>query len=392
MKLEYKKNIWIYYLFKFLRQLTFFMPIYALFFIENGLSMSQVLLISTTIVISSQIFQIPTGIFADLYGRKKSVIIGAIFNFLAIFTYSIGTNFQTFIIGAIFMGIGVSFISGAFQAIIYDSLFELNKTKEYLKVEGRSSFYYGFAMVFAGIIGGIIAEKGLRLTYYLTLIPSFLAIITLFFLYEPKTHHKKEENFLVHYKDAYKLTITNKKILYLIFYFGINMTFMFIFFNFLQIYFTTTFEISKTYMGLLYSIFLLASAISGYFAHKIEEKFGDKKALILNPLLLFIGLIIVLFTKNIFLSIISVILFEFVWGFLNPLTSHYLNEVLHSKYRATILSFAGFVFGGFALILGPLFGWINDKYSFNIVFILLTILSLISLILSIYIIKNKKHK
>jgi MFS family permease len=108
---------------------------------ENGLSLTQVMLLQSIFAILTVILEIPSGYFADIYGRKRTLIIAGIMGVMAMTTYSLGYNFLHFLIAEIFFAINVSFTSGTTSAFIYDTLQNLGKEKEYKKIWGNALFY-----------------------------------------------------------------------------------------------------------------------------------------------------------------------------------------------------------------------------------------------------------
>jgi len=74
------------------------MPIIVLFFQENGLSMKEVFLLQSIFSIGIILFEIPSGYFSDVIGRKKTIILGCIFGFLGFSIYSFSYGFLGFLI------------------------------------------------------------------------------------------------------------------------------------------------------------------------------------------------------------------------------------------------------------------------------------------------------
>lgn len=79
-----KSNIWKYYLNSFLSSMGFFGPIYILFFQSFGFSLSQIFFFLSIYGITTMVFEIPTGIFSDYFGRKNTLIISSVAFVLAL--------------------------------------------------------------------------------------------------------------------------------------------------------------------------------------------------------------------------------------------------------------------------------------------------------------------
>ena len=134
------------------------MPIIVLFFQEHGLSLSKVMILQSIYSISVALFEIPSGYIADIFGRKKAIIISTILSFIGYVLFSFFSDFTVFIIAEILIGVGGVLCSGSDSAIIYDTLIENNDKKKYTKVEGKNYAIGNFSEAIAGILGGILAQ------------------------------------------------------------------------------------------------------------------------------------------------------------------------------------------------------------------------------------------
>ncbi len=124
-----------------------------------GLDPLQLVLVGTLLEATCFIFEIPTGIIADLYSRKLSVIIG-VFLMGAGFVFE-GTfpTFSAVLVAQIIWGIGATFVSGAREAWIAEEIGEENAGKAFIK--GQQAGQFG---TFIGIaISMILASIDIRL-------------------------------------------------------------------------------------------------------------------------------------------------------------------------------------------------------------------------------------
>jgi MFS family permease len=120
----------------FLKNLRFFDPFIILIFREAGLSYLQIGFLYAIRDVATNILEIPTGVFADAFGRRKSMLMafGAyIISFLIFYAF---TGFGLYTLAMILFAFGEAFRSGTHKALILEHL-TLNKM-EHLKVE-----YYG---------------------------------------------------------------------------------------------------------------------------------------------------------------------------------------------------------------------------------------------------------
>ena len=83
-----------------------YMPIIVLFYQENGLSLRDVLTLQAIYSIAIIVLEIPSGYLADVWGRKNTIILGAILGTLGFAVYSFSYGFLGFLIAELILGIG----------------------------------------------------------------------------------------------------------------------------------------------------------------------------------------------------------------------------------------------------------------------------------------------
>ena len=171
-----ESNIWKLYIIKALRWFMLIMPIIVLFFQENGLSMKEVLLLQSFFSIGVILFEIPSGYFSDVIGRKTTIILGCVLGFIGFSVYSFSYGFLGFLIAELILGLGSSFLSGTNSALIYDTLVQSKKEKDYKKIEGRLASIGNFSEAIASFLGGFVALISLRTPFYIEMVFMFFAI------------------------------------------------------------------------------------------------------------------------------------------------------------------------------------------------------------------------
>ena len=81
-----QSNIWKFYLFDIFGAMLFAVPIIVLFWQENGLSLTQIMILQSLFSIAMVILEIPTGYLADIYGRKNILLLSAISFLVAVWS------------------------------------------------------------------------------------------------------------------------------------------------------------------------------------------------------------------------------------------------------------------------------------------------------------------
>ncbi|HKJ39131.1 MAG TPA: MFS transporter [Anaerolineales bacterium] len=98
-----------------------------------GLTPVQLILVGTTLEISAFVFEVPTGIVADVYSRKLSIIIGYILMGVGFLVEGFFPAFLPILLAQVIWGLGYTFTSGATQAWISDEIGEDDANKLFLR-------------------------------------------------------------------------------------------------------------------------------------------------------------------------------------------------------------------------------------------------------------------
>jgi DHA3 family tetracycline resistance protein-like MFS transporter len=100
---------------------------------EAGLTPLQLVLIGTAQEATIFLCEVPTGVVADVYSRRLSVLIGFVITGLGVMLTGAFAEFETILLGSIVWGIGFTFISGALHAWITDEIGVENAGKVFLR-------------------------------------------------------------------------------------------------------------------------------------------------------------------------------------------------------------------------------------------------------------------
>ena len=128
-----------------------------------GLSPLQLVLIGTTLEVAAFVFEIPTGIIADIYSRRLSIIIGYILMGLGFLIEGFFPAFLPILIAQVIWGLGYTFTSGAEEAWISDEIGEEKANRLFLRATSVGLYASLFGMGLAVLVGGENISVPIRL-------------------------------------------------------------------------------------------------------------------------------------------------------------------------------------------------------------------------------------
>lgn len=382
-----KNNLPRMYLYKLLSDFWLIAPILIPFYQSNGLTATQVFAVQAVYSAAVVLFEVPSGYFADVFGRRMSLILGAVLMPAGLAIYAFSNSFITFCIAELFLAMAAAMRSGADSALVYDTLKQLHKESEYKFFAGRSDFYMRIGTSVSAVLSGFLAMAFLRLPFYLNIL-SGIAMSALSFTFiephrkaAPKKHLFRGLLRTVHY------TLLHPKLRTLTLLSMVNFTGGIIgIWSYYLLYQEQNIHI--VFFGIIFAFFALVSGFGARKAHKLEKLLENKKSLFLLviPALVFILLGLVPFKPVIVLVFVN----GFILGLSGPLILDQVNRITPSRIRATVISIGSMSASlGFA-VLSPLFGRIADAFSLSTAFIVLGCFMLICFIPIFYLLRKNK--
>jgi len=305
------------------------------------------------------ILEIPTGIIADKFGRKISMILGFIVNLIAILIYSFTRNFWWYVLGEIIWALSVALASGANEALLYDTLLILGEEKHSQQYFARmKSFMLGGIMV-GSIIGSILVTKyfEIRFTMLFSIIPIMIAVLISFLIFEPEEHMQKEKDSAFQiFKNGLK-TIKNNKNLQIIIFDMIVLNAIAYYSIWLWNIRLDALGVKIIYFGFIQSGMLLTQIFLLTFIQKIEKILQSKKRVItFTGLGMGVGFILFGSSNIILLALIGLFLAAGL-GLSRPIImQNYMQKYIETEQRATTISTISMMEKLLIAIFNPIIG------------------------------------
>ena len=384
IKSKSQTTVWRYYAFTFLMSLHFFSSVLAPFLTDwGGISRVQVQLLQSWFMLWIFILEIPTGVVADYFGRKYSLALGALALIFGSLIYGIVPKFEVFLLAEFLFAAGVALFSGAESALMYDSLKEDGQEERSKEIFGKAHAIRMTGYLVSALIGSFIASRlGLNAPILFSAIPFAIAAMIALSMREPSIHKGPSESrrYIDIAINGTKYFLSHKKLraVALDATIGASASYfvLWLYQPMLQKLFVPIEQFGFFHAGLA-GIHILIAANFVFFERLLRGpvRFLRFTALIMGASFILVALLPNIYTMVIFLTCAGG--FGLTrWEYM----SSYMNKLIPSAERATVLSSVS-MFRRLALIfLNPIVGLIAGKsLSLSFLFVGLLPLGLISL-------------
>ncbi len=359
-------NIWKLNFVAAFTDMMFFIPVLIPFLGSLGLSMQEILIVEAVFSVTMVLLEVPSGYFADVFGRKLSVVLGLFFFMCSMMLFTLGTEFWHFVAAEIVGGIGLSFRSGAMEALLYDSLIELEREDEYKKHQGNMFLWMRTSSVFAYLTGGAMATYLLKLPVYAAVLPAAFGLLVSLFLVEPQRHEMVSEKWGHFVKIVKESFIGNAKLRWFLFYAAVPWGFSFLAFWLFQAYMEEV-GFSLFWFGIVLSVMNIFGGLAAKYAYKIEEWFSLRTAIGMAPILFFIAWVPLVFIKAKW-AVIFMPISSMGWGVSVIFFKDFVQKLVTSDRRATVMSIMSLLERSVFFVYAPIAGWFVDAWGINTAF------------------------
>jgi MFS family permease len=361
---------------------SFIWGINTLFLLDAGLSNLEAFAANAFFTAGMVIFEVPTGVVADTWGRRTSYLLGTVTlagsTFLYYLLWVMNAPFWSWAVVSMLLGLGFTFFSGAVEAWLVDALRFAGYEGGLEVVLGRGQVIGGVAMLGGSVAGGVIAQATslgvpflLRVGVLLAMfVVAFKLMHDLGFAPEPAQHPLRATRAV--FDASLEYGLKNRPVRWIMLAAPFSSGVGFYTFYALQPFLLELYGDPKAYSiaGLAAAIVAGSQILGGYAAPKIRGLFEKRTtALILGAAASAVTLALLGIVGSFWPALLLLVIWGLIFAADMPIRQAYLNDMIPSQQRATVLSFDSLMGSSGGVVIQPVLGKAADAYSYSTSFV-----------------------
>ncbi|MEW6187228.1 MAG: MFS transporter [Thermodesulfobacteriota bacterium] len=380
------KNILLLYGFSFFKNLMFFGAVAVPFYLHRiGIGYASMFLLEGIFSLSMIVFEIPTGVIADRFGRKWSLFFGSCFLGAAFLIFGFYTSFIVLAIAEILCAFGMTMQSGADRAILYETLIASGSDSRTAAVMARYDAFATTGMFLAFPAGSVFVgsnavsyNSALGLVFIATAMAVFFAGFLVVFVKET-AYEKSKKNVMRQGLDGFLRILHLPKLRKFSLNYALLSSLTFFMFWFYQPLLMEN-GFSVAWLGVVASAFNFTAMVLLWLTPVIERGLGIKNTLFFSSIIPGFFYLSLFFISGPVMALAAIFFVTNLKLFRAPLLSTLMNREIDSSERATVLSGVSMIERMATTLLYPLNGILTDislKMTFLIIGIITVGLSLL---------------
>jgi MFS family permease len=325
----------------------------------GGLTLTQALLLQSWFTLAIFLLEVPTGVVADVWGRKQSLILGAFVSVIGFIVYALVPNFWIFALGEFLLALAFTLRSGAAEALLYDSVPQAQAKKALSKNTSLTLVALSVGPALGSILLNWVEPQHLMM---LTAVPFLIMTILAFTLEEPTKveHQDQSQQFWATLFDGIKFFMRHPQLRSLAVDMGIvagvSKMMIWLYQPLLQEQ-----GVSESLFGVFFAIAVAIEVVAmNSYAHLESKGKSVRKILFWSGLIPALGLLLAGFSQVWWLSVLGMWLTIGIGMSRKPFFAGIFNEHISSKQRATVLSAIAMSSQIMLVFLNPIVGVIGD--------------------------------
>ena len=337
------------------------MAIITIFWMNDmGLSMTEIFLLQAIFAGTTGLLEFPSGLLADRIGYRRSLVLASVFTLIGWMVYLFSPDFWTIALAEVFVGIGLSLISGTDSAMLYESLVDMEDEERFATWHGRSRFFgqaaEGSAALFAGVLYSISPRAPFVLEVLIWVVGLFVALA----LVEPSRHRPVVESAFRHMASIFTRIMRGAARLRAVMFLTITLAMTsFIPVWIIQIYAERA-GVSISWLGPIWAVANYIVALGALMSARLRDKLGLLPGLMLCIALAALGYLGLALTTA-WWGFLFYFFITLMRGLNGSILSHEEQRLIPSRDRASFISARSFVFRMAFVVIGPLVGLSIDR-------------------------------
>jgi len=361
---------------------SFIWGVNTLFLLDAGLTNLEAFAANAFFTLGMVVFEIPTGIVADTVGRRASYLLGTLVLSAATLAYWLmwlwSAPFWAWALVSVALGLGFTFFSGAVEAWLVDALRASGYKGELEPVFSKGMIIGGSAMLAGSVLGGVVAQfTDLGVPFLIRAGILALMLVVAFFLmrdigFTPDKSEGPLKAVRTVWRGSLKHGLGNPPVRYLMlaapFTAGVG---IYVFYA-LQPYLLDLWGDPKAYSiaGLAAAIVAGSQIVGGILAPLARKLFKKRTTVLILSTAIGVALLLGLgFTTSFWIALVILTIWGIASSIDDPIRRAYMNGLIPSSARATVLSFESLMGNVGGIGIQPALGRVADLsgYAFSLV-------------------------
>lgn len=339
--MKFHKNIYLWYAVTFFSYAAFVLPIWVIFNTEVlGLTNTQAFLLGVLPYGLCALFEIPTGSWADKYGRARTYQLGTLLYILSVASYIFFADFYVLLLFQVLGGLGLAMQSGGLEALVHDSIQGKNKDALYSNVHGRKMAILFTSRVVTVLLSGFMYAVDPKLPFVVATVVYTIGLLVSLFFEEVRLETPTTASSTKHIKETFALIMENKVLVHFFWLVIIYTLASEVLFGLYQPYFKSL-DIQIGEFGIFYAIISAVSALGALSITRFAKKRSASHILLLMMLAVLFTLSVMLLNMPV-LTYVAIIPSAVAFGFIVTLHNTNTQKLVSSRHQATALSIASF--------------------------------------------------
>jgi len=391
MDIKKNKQIRKFSFYGFFKNLKFFEPYLFIYFLNNGLNFFMIGILFSIKEAIVYVFEIPSGIIADYYGKKSELKICFIMYIISFILFFLGSNYTIMIFAMIFFGLGDAFRSGTHKAMIYEYLEQNNQFHLKNKVYGYTRSYskIGSALSSFLSIAIILNLDQYRKIFLFSVVPYIIGFLLINSY--PETLNKKIETELslkrvfelmkkqiksIFGNVRLNLIIINSSV-YNSIYSGIKDYIQPVIVGFVLLHIGEIAlgvdDVTKITLGILYGVFSIGSVIASRYSHLLNNYYSSESIMKSTFVIFVFSLFLVAGGIRFDLPILVIFIYFFIYISKDLRKVHlveFAGNNMKKEERATVMSYNNQLKSTFLIVISPILGFVADTFGISSMFVM----------------------